>query len=201
MLTVLGAMQEIVPEMITDTLLDEIRHWHIASLFLLAQLHDFWLGFLQKLRAKGITTSLDTNWAPAGDWQRVNVLLPYIDVFLPNENEAMAITGKGDYRSAGMELSKIAKLVVVKRGGEGASAFVNGQETELKVPTFLQKDLLVVDTTGAGDSFDGGFIFEWLQQQALEKCLETGIRCGTASVQKVGGINGQLSGAEYCSKH
>jgi sugar/nucleoside kinase (ribokinase family) len=60
------------------------------------------------------------------------------------------------------------------------------------VPDALRKDLPVVDTTGAGDSFDGGFIFEWLRKASLNKCLETGIACGTSSVQRAGGINGQL---------
>lgn len=197
MLTVLGAMEEIVPDLVTDALLAQTRHWHIASFFLLEQLHDFWLSFLQKLKTQGITTSLDTNWAPAGDWDRVKPLLPLIDVFLPNENEAMAITGMVDVHQAGIELSKTGNLVVVKRGGEGATAFFRDLVMDYPVPAILRNNLQVADTTGAGDSFDGGFIYEWLQGAPLEKCLETAIRCGTSSVQRVGGINGQLLLEQY----
>lgn len=197
MLTVLGAMEEIVPDLVTDALLAQTRHWHIASFFLLEQLHDFWLSFLQKLKSKGITSSLDTNWAPTGDWYRVKPLLPWIDVFLPNENEAMAIAGMADVHQAGHELSKTGNLVVVKRGEEGATVFFRDEITEYPVPATLRTNLQVADTTGAGDSFDGGFIYEWLQGAPLEKCLETAIRCGTSSVQCVGGINGQLLQEQY----
>ena len=192
LLTVLGALMEVSPALASEEIVRQTRHWHIAGYFLLEQLIGFWPSFLEGLRNKGITVSLDTNWAPTGNWRQVAELLPRVDVFLPNENEAMAITGKSDYRSAGIDLAKTCRLVVVKRGADGASAFVDGKEVYQAVPDALRKNLRVVDTTGAGDSFDGGFIFEWLRKAPLRKCLETGIVCGTSSVQCAGGINGQV---------
>ncbi len=192
MITVLGSMAEISFLQISDEVLHQTRHWHIAGFFLLQQLISKWPEFIQKLITRNITISLDTNWAPNGDWHHVIELLPTIDVFLPNENEAMAITKKHDYKSAGIYLSEIGKLIVIKRGSEGASAFLNGKEIIATIPSKSNSTIQVVDTTGAGDSFDGGFIYEWLKGSSIDQCLNTGIACGTSSVQKAGGINGQL---------
>jgi sugar/nucleoside kinase (ribokinase family) len=128
MLTVLGSLLEISSTLASAEIVNQTRHWHIASYFLLEQLIGFWPSFLDGLKKRGITVSLDTNWAPAGNWRQVVELLPRVDVFLPNENEAMAITSQSDYRAAGMELARICRLVVVKRGADGASAFVDGKE-------------------------------------------------------------------------
>lgn len=189
LLTVLGSIKEISPSIIDDTLLNEVRHWHIASYFLLSSLYPYWPGFLKKLKKKGITCSLDTNWSPLGNWKQVIEILPFVDVFLPNDAEALAITGETDYRQAGIELSKIVPLVVIKKGKEGASAFTGGKEALTTIYDQREGDILVVDTTGAGDSFDGGFIFEWLNKSSLEHCMETAVRCGTRNVQHMGGIN------------
>jgi ribokinase len=193
MLTVLGSLTELSFSHVPYKLLNLTRHWHIAGYFLLNQLTNGWPAFIEKLKSKRITISLDTNWAPDGDWHRVMELLPLVDVFLPNENEAMAITNQSDYRKAGVALSSLVKCVVIKRGAEGASAFVEGVETLQSIPVEIKSTLQVIDTTGAGDSFDGGFIIEWLKKSPLEQCLATGIACGTSSVQAAGGINGQLT--------
>jgi sugar/nucleoside kinase (ribokinase family) len=192
MLTVIGSLREVSFALVTETIISQTKHWHIAGYFLLPQLHGEWLRFIKGLMSKNISISLDTNWAPDGNWKQVKELVPCLDIFLPNENEAIAITGQADYLSAGIELSKMCKLIVIKRGSKGASAFVAGKETFQAVPKEMQETLKVIDSTGAGDSFDGGFIFEWLRNATLEKCLKTAIACGTSSVQAMGGINGQL---------
>ena len=189
MLTVLGSINEISPSIIDNALLNEVRHWHIASFFLLSTLIQFWPEFLKKLKRRKITCSLDTNWSPLGNWELVTEILPLVDVFLPNEVEAMHITGECDYRQAGIALSHIVPLVVIKRGEKGASTFVRGNETMLTVQDSWKGEIRVVDTTGAGDSFNGGFIFEWLKQSALEQCLRTAIQCGIRNVQHPGGIS------------
>jgi sugar/nucleoside kinase (ribokinase family) len=189
MLTFLGCIKEIAPSIIDDSLLTEVKHWHIASFFLLSTLVHFWPVFLRRLKKKNITCSLDTNWAPQGNWKQVAEILPFVDIFLPNEVEAKYITGEDDYRRSGIELSKIVPLVVIKRREKGASAFVRGVETLITVQDSWDGEIEVIDTTGAGDSFDGGFIFEWLNQSSLEQCLRTAIQCGTRNVQYIGGIN------------
>lgn len=123
MLTVLGVLEEITINIITEEIINKARHWHIAGYFLLDNLIPAWPEFLKRIKQKGITCSLDTNWAPNGNWEQVIELFPFIDVFLPNENEAIAITGKSNYQEAGKELSQQIPFVVIKRGADGASVF------------------------------------------------------------------------------
>ena len=191
MMTVLGTLAEITPDLVDGLNLDEVRHWHIAGYFLLPDLFPFWPGFLKRLRAKGITTSLDTNWSPEGNWEQVNGILPLIDIFLPNEQEAMAITGTSDYSQAGKMLQNSCGMAVIKRGADGASVFSGGREVKAAVSDHWSGEVKLVDTTGAGDSFDGGFLYEWLSGSSMERCLGTGILCGTSCVQGTGGLQAQ----------
>lgn len=191
MMTVLGTLMEITPDLLEGVDLEEVRHWHIAGYFLLPDLFHFWPGFLKRLKAKGITTSLDTNWSPEGNWEQVIEILPLIDIFLPNEQEAMAITGTTDHRQAGAQLAKSCGMTVIKRGADGASVFTGGMEFSTAVSDHWKGEVKLVDTTGAGDSFDGGFLFEWLSGSSMERCLKTGILCGTSCVQGTGGLQTQ----------
>ena len=193
MMTVLGTLEEITPEIIPSGLLDNIRHWHIAGYFLLPGLLDFWPGFLRELKQKGITCSLDTNWAPGGNWEQVLEILPLVDLFFPNEEEAMAISGKSSYSEAGMALDALGPLIVMKRGEHGAAVFQDGDEWNATNEDHWQEKIEVLDTTGAGDSFDGGFLFEWLNGSELDLCLATGIKCGISNVGGIGGIQSQYS--------
>ena len=191
MLTVLGTLNEITPELVNLVNLDQVRHWHIAGYFLLPSLFPFWPAFLKKLKKHGITSSLDTNWSPTGNWEQVLEILPLVDLFLPNEQEAMSITGTSGYLEAGRLLAGRTGMVVIKRGGEGASVFDGSREFSTTVKEHWQGDVEVVDTTGAGDSFDGGFIYEWLREADPLQCLRTGILCGTSNVTGVGGLQSQ----------
>ena len=191
MLTVLGTLNEITPELVEEIELDQVRHWHIAGYFLLPSLFPFWPGFLKKLKAKGITSSLDTNWSPGGNWEQVQEILPLVDLFLPNEQEAMSITGSSNYQEAGKRLAALSGMVVIKRGGDGASVFTGNKVYNTSVRDHWKEEVRVVDTTGAGDSFDGGYIYEWLRESDPEQCLRTGVLCGTSNVLGVGGIQSQ----------
>jgi len=193
MLTVPGCITEITPSIIDSIRLDKVRHWHISSYYLLSSLTQFWPEFMKNLKKKKITSSLDTNWSLFGNWKQVLEILPFMDLFLPNETEARHITGEKNYRLAGMELSKIVPLVVIKRGDKGASVFVRGNETSATVQDHWKGDTRVIDTTGAGDCFNGGFVYEWLKQSPLEQCLGTAIQCGTQSVQHPGGVKHLLA--------
>lgn len=167
------------------------RHWHIASFFLLRRLLPVWPSWLRRLKAAGVTVSLDTNWAPEGDWSNAQALFPLIDVFLPNAAEAMAITGEADPEAAGRALARQIPLVVVKCGESGAVAFQEGKEVvRCKPPPDLH--LSVVDTVGAGDSFDAGFLRAWLMGKALPDAVQLGNRCGAHSLRAAGGVASQL---------
>jgi ribokinase len=170
--------------------LSATRHWHIASYFLLTRLREFWPQWLKRARSAGVTTSLDTNWDPLNHWDGVRELLPLVDIFLPNENEALAITRATDVLHAGRELARDGNLIVIKCGERGAIAFLRDQVIESN-PTL--GDVCVIDSIGAGDCFDAGFLRAWQLQRSIEECLEWGARCGRASLAAAGGIAAQAN--------
>lgn len=193
MLTYLGAMGELSGDEILSTkLLEKPQHVHITSYYLLGHLQDFWKEQVPLLKQKGATISLDTNWSPFGDWQAVHAILPFIDVFIPNEQEALHISGQSSVLEAGQWLSNFCALTVIKCGGEGAVAFEKDKTvTSFEVPAYLKQDLKIVDTTGAGDNFDAGFLKAWLSGHELKDCVRDGMICGTMSLKQVGGIASQ----------
>jgi sugar/nucleoside kinase (ribokinase family) len=191
-LTYAGTIDAVQPETLTPDLLMACRHWHIASFFLLTNLRPHWAGWLRRLRRAGVTASLDTNWDPENRWEGVIDLLPLVDVFLPNEAEALAITGCSDHRTAGRELAQHGPLVIIKRGREGVTAFDRQLVWDAGIPGPEHPDEPIVDTIGAGDNFDAGFLRAWQLGWPIEECLRLGIRCARASLRAAGGIEGQL---------
>ncbi|MCX2739772.1 carbohydrate kinase family protein [Pontibacter anaerobius] len=192
MLTYKGTMQSVTPERIRKAgILREAKHIHIASFYLLDQLHELWEQELKSLKQNGVTVSLDTNWAPEGNWQAVHSILGYVDVFIPNEEEALLISGQPTCDLAGEWLSTKCGLVVIKRGAAGASVYQNKEAVHFQVPSALTKHLEIADTTGAGDNFAAGFVYAWLNQNSIAESVNLAMRCGTTSLSKIGGIAGQ----------
>jgi sugar/nucleoside kinase (ribokinase family) len=192
MLTYSGGIGAVGPADLTDDLLTGCRHWHVASYFLVEGLRAHWPEWLRRCRARGVTTSLDTNWDPEDRWEGVRELLPLVDVFLPNEQEAQAIAREADVFAAGRRLATQCPLVVIKRGSEGAMAFRAGQQWESGPVPDVELPLMVVDSVGAGDNFDAGFLRGWLLGWEVAECLRLGGRCARASLRAPGGFRGQL---------
>lgn len=191
-LTYPGTIDAVKPLELIEELLVACQHWHIASYFLLNKLRERWITWLEQCRRKKLTTSLDTNWDPENRWEGVMKLLPLIDIFLPNEAEALAISGESDLTRAGEKLSHLGTLVVIKRGREGALAFRKNQCWRVRPDDSERKAIHIADSIGAGDNFDAGFIRAWLLGQEMEKCLDLACRCAVASLAAAGGIQGQL---------
>ncbi len=190
-LTYPGTIDAVRISDLTSASLKSCRHWHIASYFLLNQFRPHWSKWLSRCRKMGITTSLDTNWDPENRWQGVKELLPLVDVFLPNETEALAIADESNVEKAGKKLASYGPLVVIKRGEKGAVAFQKNYRYQM-MPQPTKGSLQIIDTIGAGDNFDAGFLRAWLQKQDIPECLSLGCRCARASLSKPGGIEGQL---------
>ena len=188
-LTYLGTADAFQPQELTEELLGVARHWHIASYFLLRKLRGCWKSWLERCRVVGMTTSLDTNWDPESRWEGVVDILPLIDVFLPNDAEARAIARESDVMTAGKRLAGFGRLVVIKLGSEGAVAF-KGNRRWRNCKT--QPAAAIVDTIGAGDNFDAGFLRAWLLGREVDECLDLASRCATSSLRAAGGIEGQL---------
>jgi len=191
-LTYLGSIDGVQRHDLPETMLNSCRHWHITSFFLLRSLTDFWFGWVRYCKARGVTVSLDPNWDPNNRWQSLNDLLPFVDVFFPNEAEAMAIAGCSDVRQAGTKLASYGPLVVVKCGPKGAIAFKGRQTLQEDPGGGSSVPPKVADSVGAGDNFDAGFIRAWLLGQDVKSCLALANRCAVASLSHYGGIKGQL---------
>jgi sugar/nucleoside kinase (ribokinase family) len=187
-LTHIGSMDCLRAEQVTDELLSRSRHLHVASYFLQTALQPGLPDLFRRARALGLTTSLDPNWDPSGEWRGFDDLLPYVNVFLPNENEALALTGAANEEQALARLAQKCPWVAIKLGPRGAIA---GQGTLTASSPALK--VHVVDTTGAGDSFDGGFLYGFLHGWSLERALKLGAACGSLSTRKAGGTTVQAT--------
>ena len=173
---------------ISDALLYKSRHLHVASYFLQTKLQHGLPALFRRARELGLTTSLDTNYDPTERWAGFDELLSVTDVFLPNQTEALSITETTDVELAAKQLAQKAKLVAIKLGADGALACSRSEIS--KAPSILVN---VVDTVGAGDSFDVGFMYGYLNNWPMEKSLRLACVCGALSTQQAGGTNGQPS--------
>ena len=191
MLTMPGTVGELRGALIPPDLLERTRHVHVSSFFLQRRLAEELPDLLDDAHRAGATTSLDPNWDPSGGWDGGLLdLLPQVDILMPNAMEAMRLARISDLTQAIARL-RLSPLVVVKAGPDGAIAARAGEV--LKIPGVRRQ---VVDTTGAGDSFDAGFLAGFLAGEPLERCLMLGSACGTLSTRSTGGTAGQATMAE-----
>src|SRR5687767_6036899 len=185
-LTYLGLMADLQASDIPDHLLRQTRHLHVASYFLQTKLQPDLPSLFQRAHSLGLTTSLDTNYDPSEKWTGFDELLSVTNVFLPNEKEAVSLSGQSDIHLAVNRLGSKVETLVIKLGAEGALGVREG--ARVRVASIPVK---VMDTVGAGDSFDAGFLYGYLNQWDLEKSLQLACVCGAFSTQRTGGTDGQ----------
>ncbi len=194
-LTLTGALAGLIGDEVLAAA-EGTTHVHFASYFLVPALARELPAVLTTLRARDITTSLDTNWDPAERWEGVEECLPLLDLLLPNAAEALALTTAigeecGDVETAARALAARGPTVVVKDGAAGGLA-VSG-ERMLRAPGLAMN---VVDTTGAGDSFDAGFLAAWTARRDLAEALRWAAVAGSLSTRGAGGTGGQPTRSE-----
>jgi len=194
-LTYSGTIGATGPELFTNQLLTDSRHLHIGSYYLLTGLINAFPDILRRAKEFGLTTSLDTNWDPLEKWELPDEVISNLNIFLPNENEAMYITGSRDVIEAARQLAERIPIVVIKQGEKGGIV-VSGNQLIHLTPI----DVQVIDTVGAGDSFDAGFIWAYLNGMDLKDCLHSGLYCGSMNTAKTGGTKGQARLSEL-KKH
>jgi sugar/nucleoside kinase (ribokinase family) len=183
MLTYPGTISDLRFEDLDIDYLSSSRHFHLSSFYLQRGLQAGIPTLLKKMKSAGLTTSLDCNDDPDDRWQGgMRDALQHVDIFLPNAGEAMHLTKARDAQSAAKDLAQIVPLVVVKLGAEGAIAR-RGEETWSSPALNLQ----VVDPVGAGDSFNAGFLHEYLKGSDVQTCLAAGNLAGALSVTRAGG--------------
>lgn len=181
MATCLGAIGTLTADEIPDELLSSARHLHVAGYFLQNALRPSLISLFDRAHELGMTTSLDTGWDDSEQWSGVWETLKHADIFFPNESEATAITGLSDVRDAAKRLGEVCPIAVVKNGAHGAVMYKDGKL--YSTPAYPGKP---VDTTGAGDAFNGGFLGAWLSGVSAEDSLKYGCAAGSISVTREG---------------
>jgi sugar/nucleoside kinase (ribokinase family) len=187
-LTAPGTIATLRADLVAADLLGAARHIHVSSYFLQRALASDLADVLATARAQGGTTSLDPNWDPAGRWDGgLRSILSRLDVLFVNEAEALAIARATAVRQAASALRAAGVgCVVVKRGSAGALAM--DQDEEVSRPSYVVD---VVDSTGAGDCFDAGFLAASLNGDPLTARVALGNACGALSTRAIGGTDAQ----------
>ena len=194
MLTHMGSLNKLTVADVTDEILASARHLHYGSLYLQTGLLPHWVDILARAKQLGLTVSLDTNWDPDERWDHdLDRAYPYIDALLPNEQEALYLSGKNSYGEAINDLRQRVPLLVVKRDIAGAVAWQGDQEFAQSVFEANAGG----DGIGAGDSFDAGFLAGWLHGLPLASCLALACDCGRGVAGGVGGVVGQPHQSDF----
>ncbi len=191
LITYLGAIRELRESDVSDAMLGRFGHLHVSSFFLQEGLRPGIEKLFMRAKTLGLTTSLDTGFDPAEEWgPGLAEVLAVTDVFLPNEVELAAISGSDDVLEALRSLENGHTITAAKLGAKGAAALVNGKLVEC-APLAVKP----VDTTGAGDSFNAGFLHSWTRGEAIKTCLHAGVFAGGKSTEAMGGTGSQPDGA------
>ena len=179
-----GAMNDLSIADIDFGFLSGARHMHFANCFMQPGIRNDLTKLFRHAKQLGLTTSLDTQWDPEEKWDLpLEELLPYVDVFLPNMAEFKFLSGCETVETGILKLKRFAHFIIIKNGSEGALGW-DGKDLILQ-PAFTNER--VIDCVGAGDSFDAGFIAEFIKNRPFKKCLETGTLTGAINTTRAGG--------------
>jgi sugar/nucleoside kinase (ribokinase family) len=199
-LTYPGTMFELSFEDLDLDYLASARHFHLSSFFLHRALLPRAVELLETLKSRGLTLSLDTNDDPDDRWDgELEKALRLVDVFLPNAREAMKISRQSNLDAALAWLADRVTIVAAKLGANGAIA-CRGRH-RVRCPAL---DVEAIDPVGAGDSFNAGFLHQFLRGADLETCLAFGNLAGAFSTTRPGGTEafrdrGHLS--DFLNRH
>lgn len=184
MVTYQGAMSHLSIKDIDEAQLKLANHLHFSSYFFQPGFKSSLDLLFKKAKNVGLTTSLDVQWDPSEKWDLdLEKVLPLVDVFIPNEIELQKLTGQSNLNLAIKQLQNKSKFTVIKCGDKGSILYYDNKE--IVKPSFLNEN--VVDTIGAGDSFNAGYIYKFVKGETAEKCQEFGNLVGAVSTTKSGG--------------
>jgi sugar/nucleoside kinase (ribokinase family) len=192
----LGSSAEVFapPFALDRALLGDMQHLHLASLFVLPHLRKRAPELLAAARVAGLTTSLDTNWDPHGEWMRVlEPCLEHVDILFLNEDESRMLTGTQAPEIAASRMQdRGASTVVQKLGREGCAIFPR-EGVSVHCPAY---EVQAIDTTGAGDCFAAAFLCSHLTGGTLQESGDHGNAAGALSTLSVGSVAGLLPSDE-----
>lgn len=184
MITHPGAMDQLHFDDIPLQHFAQARHLHLSSCFLQPGLKSELSKLFREAKNYGLSTSFDPQGDPQEQWDlNLKEILPFVDVFLPNENEFLKLTKNESIEGALSAVHESGNTFVIKLGKRGSVSFHEGKA--LFKPSFLNEK--VVDAIGAGDSFNAGFLYKFIQNATIEDCQEFGNLMGAISTTASGG--------------
>jgi sugar/nucleoside kinase (ribokinase family) len=148
--------------------------------------HDcaHWTRVVEKLRKRGISTSWDFGWnEPLSNDRGLIDLIDALDFVFVNEHEARLYTGEQTIEASLRHWRQRKAITVIKIGEQGAVWIAPNKDLHVAAPK-----VTVVDTTGAGDSFNAGFLVAWMHGKSPEQCLKAGNKVGAESTRQAGGM-------------
>jgi sugar/nucleoside kinase (ribokinase family) len=204
-----GSIGSLCADEVGDAAFREVGHLHVSSFFLQQRLRPGCRDLFARATAAGLTTSLDPGFDPAERWVGdLLATLGAVDVFFPNEAELAAISGRTDLLEGLRRLRNGRTRTVAKLGQRGCTTLegdalieVPGFAIGLSRPSMASEALGLlpgeaVDSTGAGDSFNAGFLHAWLRELPIHECLRWGAASGSLSARGLGGTARQADVAE-----
>jgi sugar/nucleoside kinase (ribokinase family) len=185
LLTYMGTIDAVTPELIPEELFRGAGHLHFGSYYLQERMLPYWSSVFRRAREAGLTTSFDVGWDPKETWDRdrLKELLAWTDWFLPSEEEVLNIFEADDVSEIPNRLPDRRGTVIIKRGKVGAMAIDPAGKVTEGGPFSVNP----IDTTGAGDSFNAGWIAANLSGRRGIDALTFANACGALSTLGVGG--------------
>lgn len=198
-----GSMAALTSDMLDHTKLRQAQHLHIGGFFSVPKLQEGLAPLVCTLRETNpdLTVSLDTNFDASGDWGKTSShlgkLLGEVDVFLPNETEAAAISGCEDIQEAAELLCKRLRkpngIAIVTNGEHGCIVARQAEEGVVVTRVPAPKVETFVDATGAGDAFNAAFLHAWVQGASPEDAARQGVKGGCVAVAHSGACDTLLT--------
>jgi len=193
MVTYAGAMNDLSETDISNDILSLASYLHVSLVFLQDKLKPGLVSLFRRAKALGMTTSLDPQWDPSEKWElELKEILPFVDLFLPNDAEMMHLTGTENMQDAIEKVKTFCNMVVIKNGQKGATLW-NGKNLYHK-QAYLNRE--VVDAIGAGDSFNAGLIYRFIQKRPIEECIDFAALTGAVNTTAAGGTGAFTSREE-----
>jgi sugar/nucleoside kinase (ribokinase family) len=184
-ITYQGAMDFMSLDNIDTTVFTTTKHIHLSSIFMQSGIKRNLIDILKLARDNNVTTSLDPQWDPYEKWDMdYEKILPYVDVFLPNETELKLITRSITLEEAVGKISPYIQMCVVKLGRKGSLLLQKNWQSK-HLDAFLNNT--VIDAIGAGDSFNAGFIHAFVKGETVENAQVAGNLTGAINTTGTGG--------------
>lgn len=167
-------------------IMKQARHIHVTG-YEGSRDQEIYETFLKRVKEETeASVSFDVGWDAGGEWSRgIYQLLPFIDILFMNETEALHYSRLSSADKAAADFAEVCGQAVVKLGSRGAVAVKEGAVYYGKA-----YPVTAVDTTGAGDSFNAGYVYGFLKGLDVPGCLRCGNGCGALSVTRLGGNTG-----------